>query len=154
MDEIKFKCKTHGELLEAQLNKCGIKNGNQRYKCKICAKAIRDKNYQKNKEKTLKKQADWRKNNKEKITEIKKLSYHKNKNNDNQKTRRKKYWAHGVGSLTDTYVRGLMHRDSNLNMRDIPDELVELKRVILKIKRQIKEKRKDKAECRLKTLQI
>lgn len=47
-------------------------------------------------------------------------------------------WRKHIALLSDTYIKGVLVKGTNLNPSNIPNELVELKRIHLKIKRSIK----------------
>ena len=73
--------------------------------------------YKNNKQKSLEKNKDYRKNNPEKMRELAKKDYERSSQN-----------------LTDRYVRNIMKRHYG-SVKEIPQEIIELKRIIIKIHR-------------------
>ena len=102
--------------------KCGIKKDETEFykgrnKCKECFKEYRKEHYQKNKEYNK----EYYQKNKERIKE-------------NIKEYKKEY----VEQCTDGYIRRLLAKDSTLKPSDIPQGLIESKRLLIQIKRYIK----------------
>lgn len=155
MADIVKICKKHGELnyIDIYINKKGWKI------CRICLRDNAKKHRKENKEKVSIRNKNWiaknpnyRKNlpkDKKDILNIRqKKYYHKNNtrykelrktNSIKIKNRDKK----NTDSLSNCYVRKLLMQRSNLIKNDIPLELIELKRVVIKIKRKIKERCND-----------
>lgn len=102
-------------------------------------------------EKTLRYIKDWQKRNAEKVREWARAYRKKNKPKQRQKEklkpgyklkRRRHERAHRLRSsleLRDNYVIDLLRDGTSLKSTDFPQELVELKRLHLKIHRQIKQ---------------
>lgn len=135
-------CKYHGNLYENDLIKKGkLKSGNQSYRCKKCMKEMHHKNYEMNKLKIKEKTQQYRSKNKEKVKEWKVDYYHKYKERDKEKKRKrdKKYYDKGKDQLNDRYIKHLIQKRTPLKYKDIPEELIKLKRTILLTKKQIKE---------------
>jgi len=121
--------------------KCGIKKDETEFykgknKCKECFKEYQkeyDKEYrQKNKERIK----EYRQKNKEYKKEYNKEYYQKNK--ECIKENIKEYDKEYVEQCTDGYIRRLLARDSTLNSSDIPQGLIESKRLLIQIERYIK----------------
>jgi len=109
--------------------------------------------YQKNKDKCIEISKKWQENNPEKCKEYRKakninrLGKYKDIqklwviNNieavkENRKTRKK----FNSENLTDSYVRGMLQKRTQMSGGDLPQELVELKRIQLLITREIRNK--------------
>ena len=132
--------------------KCGIKKDETEFykgrnKCKECFKEYRQKNKeykkeynkeyrQKNKERIKEAKKEYRQKNKECIKEYQKEYYQKNK--ERIKENIKEYDKEYVEQCTDGYIRRLLARDSTLNSSDIPQGLIESKRLLIQIERYIK----------------
>jgi hypothetical protein len=156
-------CKKHGDLTIDNLIKSGISYGKQRYKCKLCMKDFHKKNYINNKDKILEKIARNRNANKEKYNAIRSKSWqkHKDKYLERDNKRRAKYKLLNpdiyqeaekkrISELHDSYIRKQLTKRGVLFSKDIPQSLVELKRILLKTKRLIKEKKQAKELKELK----
>lgn len=146
-------CLKHGDLTADQVIKSGKnKLGLQVYKCKTCMKIFHTKHYEKNKDKVNKACAIYRKENKEKVKSMKRESWlkHKHKYVKRENERKLKYkHSHAehyrkidtkrVEKLTDSYVAKVISSRKYLQPKDIPQSLIELKRILLKIKRKKRE---------------
>lgn len=98
---------------------------------KIIARSVK---YRANNKRELNaKAAKYRNNNKEKIAATSAKHYANNKEKINY--RRAKYRRNGVDTISDVYVRQLLARDSPIQ---ILQELIELKRIQLLIKRELR----------------
>lgn len=155
-DVIKI-CSVHGELTLAQCNK----HGRGAYRCKLCMVDVRKKYYEKHKEKVLQKINTYRKNNAEKVHGFKRAYFLKNKEKlyAQERVRRKKYdLAHpeaerlrdrrykrkAVKELRDSYIKCKLVQDTGLSRLNIPKELIEVKRIMMIIRRRVKSIKKDK----------
>jgi len=87
---------------------------------------------EKNKESIRAKHKIYRENNKEKMTSKHKIYY---ENNKEKITSKRKIYRE---NLSDSYVKELLTGKSGLSCKDIQQELIEIKRVQILIKRHIK----------------
>jgi hypothetical protein len=123
-------CKKHGELYMDDLIKEGFNSkGQQNYRCKKCSKERRDNHYKKNRDKIMEKQRQYRTNN------LRYRLIHKDRLNEIHSKRKKMY----LKTLHDVYIKKCMIGKSRLRSKDIPQALVEIKRIVIQIKRKIKE---------------
>ena len=102
--------------------KCGIKKDETEFykgrnKCKECIKEYKKEYRQKNKERIKEYNKEYRQKNKEYF---------------------KEYNKEYVEQCTDGYIRRLLAKDSTLNSLDIPQGLIESKRLLIQIERYIK----------------
>lgn len=79
-----IECKKHGSLFLIDVIRSGQRRGMQQYKCRQCMQDLHRDHYQRNKENILKKQAEYRINNLEKVKEIKNKSRKKMNVKNNQ----------------------------------------------------------------------
>ena len=102
------------------------------------------KKYQKDNEERIKiYKKKYREDNKDKFNIYSKKYYEKNRDKIINKTKiyNKKYRRKGIKELSDPYIKGLLAKDSNiLTHADIPQELIEAKRLEVQIKRTTKGK--------------
>ena len=148
-------CQHHGALFIEDVIRQGLsKAGLPRLRCKKCMSEVHKANYEKNKEKLRKKHTEYRKNNREKVRQIHRESYQKNKHKrmsevtrhnallkqtyDEVLEKRKNYNADQTYLMSETYIKRTLYRDSILTHKEIPVELVEAKKAILKLKRRIR----------------
>ena len=89
--------------------------------------------YEENKEKALLNSEKWRKNNPNARKVIANRYFHKNK------AQYLKMQKEKVKTLDDSYMKQLLSKRSSLKHEDITDEMVELKRIEIKLKRALKE---------------
>lgn len=135
---IKIKiCKTHGDLKEEDILFRKNNKGNKINVCGICKKQQDKKSYEKHKDRKIKCNLEYTRKNKEIINIMRKRTREKNK--EKLKVDRKEKNKKQCEQLTDNYVRKLLSRFSSLKYKDIPDELVQLKRYTIAIKRHVKE---------------
>lgn len=116
-------CHKHGHLKINDLNKS--------LRCKLCQREWVKNNYYKNKEKILMRQIEYTKN------------YRKN-NPDKVKVYNKRYWKKSIDEINNNYVKDTIKRKSKLRNSEIPNDLIEAKKILIKIKRKIKEIESDK----------
>lgn len=151
MYEIITICKIHGALTIYNVfphNKKGIVY----YECKICTN-LRNKKY--------------RLNNKEKINEIRKKyrercpeieKKYREKYREKIKVLAKKYRSKNteklkliriqqVKNLDDHYIKGLYASNSKIKYKNVPEELIEVKRIHLKLVRKLKELKNGNNQC-------
>ena len=102
------------------------------YACPIRRNERRKKHYKSNKEKLLEQNKKYREENKEK--ERKRAKKYNQANKEKLSERRKR----DAENLTDYYVVRFIIEKSNLTPKDIPQELIEAKRELIKINRFIK----------------
>lgn len=139
-EEIKYKCRRHGVLLLEGIGKGGIRNGKQRYICRECDKTRQNKRRQAYKEEILKHKGGWKQKN---INEAALKRYYKCKNNPSHQETKRAYRVKMIAELKDGYITTLLHRECPfLRRNEIPHELIELKRAVIKLKREIKENMK------------
>lgn len=164
-------CRVHGELFEDTVIKSGInkKTGEQHYRCKECMKMMHKDHYERNKEKVKAAQQIYKAKDPHKHREMKNASnrktWQKNKeeyrkrrtkwdkeNPEKKSARQKKYKDKAVRTLSDKYVKQVLVKDSGLKFSAIPDNIVKIKRELIKLKRIIKEKLNDKNQrhCAIK----
>lgn len=129
-------CKNHGELTLNEVYRAS----KGKYNCKKCAKISNDK---------------WKKNNPGLVNLVSKKSWNKNKHK-HKETRLKEYkrWRENNidkarkdsreicrrtrKELRASYIKGLITKGSNLNASEISENLVEVKRASIILKRFIK----------------
>lgn len=148
-------CDKHGKLFvhKGQVIKAGKeKSGAQRYKCKQCMKDYHKEHYKNNKEKVLAAHEKYKNQDPEKYRNIKNASkrkcwalnkekYIKNsieydkKNPDKKRARQKRFKNNATKELRDVYVKQQIVRGTELLHKHIPQEMVDITRVIMKIKR-------------------
>jgi len=150
-------CKKHGDLTLEKMIKSGVTHGKQRYKCKACMKEVHRHNYEKNKEKIKLAHELYKAKDPIKYQEMKNISKRKayaanadkyrarrreseKKNPQLKRDRNKKYKDKIVGELSDIYVRKKLCENSGLSRKDIPQELVEFKRIVMRMKREIRKR--------------
>ena len=76
---------------------------------------------------------EWRKNNPDKY----KIITERSNNNLEKRSRKRIKQAIDRKNLTDTYIRNLLTMKNNLSARDITDEMIEIHRINLKLKREL-----------------
>lgn len=149
-DEIAKTCSKHGELKRADI-KTGIYRGKRYIKCRLCelersreyskriygdenlheAKKQKDRDYWKEKKdeitqrrkkpEALQKRRDWHNENKERYNAI-------------YRERQREYRE----GLADTYVRRIIrNNDKNLSFSAIPESMLDLKRALMALKREL-----------------
>lgn len=143
-------CHTHGALTRAQCNSNGKHpSGNQAYRCKQCLSVSHHKYYEKNKDDVNAKHLQYKINNYEKVLAGKRASYRKNrayypkrpKYMDERYSESTYQFDHeGRLLLEDWYVRELIAKNHGCRSGEIPQEVVDLKREVIKIKRFIRSK--------------
>jgi hypothetical protein len=96
--------------------------------------------YEKNKDKLLRKTKQYREENKELVKEWKRNDQERNreKYRPRKRERDKKANKYAVKNLTDPYIKHLLSKNSEMKYTDIPEQLIELKRTLIKIKRLIR----------------
>lgn len=150
-------CRTHGELNPSHWIKSGrSKKGTQLYKCNLCLKSAHANHYARNKEKVIEKVQEYKRNNPDKIVEIRREYFQRTKDEKRpQRNLEKKRWnkknldkrraaqsrtrAKSIALVNDSYVVQQLCRDSFLKAHQIPKELIELKRITMLVKRCIKQ---------------
>jgi hypothetical protein len=121
-----------GEILTKVCSKCGEKKIFSEFHkdkkksfgvshvCKICKKKFDKKYKAENKEKRTVQHRIWASINKEKI-----------------RASQRKFDSKKRNAMNDRYIKGLLVARTSLSSYDIPDDLVEVKRIHLLIKREI-----------------
>ena len=156
--EIVKICKKHGELTR---EKCFIRTEKRwgivhkkDYSCRLCKKESSDK-YRKRpeiKEKLIKKSKTDRIKFKERIFKTRKIYIEKNRKklNETEKLRRHKNISHfrelirnqqkkWRDNLDDNYVKSQLKSKYKIKQKDIPEWMIETKRVIIQLRRKIRE---------------
>ena len=150
MTPVIMVCSEHGNLTIDQVNKNGKK-----FRCKKCHSAQKKAHYERNKAKVLAKQAAWRKENPEKVKEVKRISDAKNRhkhvdrkritnraararNPERYRERDREKKQRYRDELHPVYVRDKISRGTGLSASEIPHTLVEFKTQIMKIKKTIR----------------
>lgn len=148
-DETKL-CKHHGVLPLDKFTKAG--------KCKQCRKIIMKNNYEKNKEKILAKNTEYRKKDPKKSAAMKYESWkkHKHKYLERQRISDRAYRQRNheslrirdnakkrkyTNTLHDVYIRQKLVSGTPLSATMIPKSLVEFKRAQILLKRAIQKKK-------------
>lgn len=117
------RLKSGGVVRRGECKKCHNEGGKKRMRA---SKELQDKKREYNKR--------WRQANPNKVAGFK----------ERGKAKRKAYFDNRRRDLTDGYVRGLLASDSPLREKDIPQELVDVKRAQIKIQRLLNERQRDK----------
>jgi len=97
----------------------------------------------KNLEKTKETEKRWRKTNAKRFKETARQWYEANI--ESCRARSRMFQREVVQRLSDYYVKGLICDNTSLKSKDISDEMVKIRRTILKFKRHLKEKQNDKS---------
>lgn len=133
-------CKKHGKLSDNDIIKKGFhKSGLPAFRCGKCMKEIHAANYKKNKDKILCKTKEYREKNQEMVKQWKREFFYKNRERDRGKKRErdKRHHKNMIENLTDSYMKHLISKRSNIKYNDIPLTLIELKRTLLLSKKAI-----------------
>jgi hypothetical protein len=154
-------CEIHGKLYSKDLIKSGkTPAGTQQYKCKECMKILHRNHFQKNKEKVCLKTKLYRINNPDKVKQyymndkknrLKRISQERMRNKI-YREKNKEILARKSNALKrkrrqelhDTYIaRLLSERHSELSTKDIPKSMIEIKRILIKMKRMIRHEKQN-----------
>ncbi len=156
MNDIIKICKIHGELFLSSVIKARINSqGKRTYRCKLCMRESHAKHYQNNRDKVLEShkkyisqdpiKAQQQKNaSKRKMYSLdpqkylKKTKEYEKNNPEKRSARQKRFKDKAVLELKDSYVKQNIVKGTGLKHSHIPDVLVEIKRDLLKLKREIK----------------
>lgn len=150
-----LKCQKHGDLTLDKCNKHGMQGGKQIYRCKQCLFDIRKTYYEKNKDTVKIRTNQYRKNNPDKVLAIRKAYWLENKEKikiaerarrklydlrhpEQERMRSRRYKRKASKELRDSYIKCKLVMGTNLSRRDIPPEIIEIKRLQIQIKRKIK----------------
>ena len=104
----------------------------------------------KNHEQVITKSKEYRENNKDKINELHKKWSKENKDRvyeyrkkwrDNNIEKQKAIDKKACETMSDFYISNMIVKYTNLNRTDIPKEIIELKRIQLKITRELRRKK-------------
>jgi hypothetical protein len=134
-------CKIHGQLTrkEVQINR-------SYFKCAMCCNFTSKEYYRKNKEMVLKRNIKYNKNNSLKVKKLQKDWREKNIKRVREKNKLR--LKNGRENLLDSYIKHLIvDKNKILGFRDITPEIIEVKRLQVKIKRKLKEQKDDNKEC-------
>lgn len=161
MEQIYKNCRKHGDLTREGVIKTGYRvNLTIRWKCKQCMKELHRANYLKNLPKIKAKHNAYRQADPEKIKKCRNESFkkHRHKYLERENVRKKQwrldnlpyvkyresnYSKYQVKGLADGYLKKLLKRGTKLEAKDIPPELVKVKRITLAINRDIKKRKKE-----------
>ena len=137
----------------ALLNNGGImagkKNPNYKGPLKICTNCLMNDRISKhhnclycaeckariNKEIFKKSILQWKRNNRDHLAKYRAKNYHKWKDNINA------YQREENKNLTDTYLRGTIARGEKFSSKDVTQEMIEIKRLLIKLQRAKGDKR-------------
>lgn len=142
INDIIKTCKTHGALKREQVvKKTKSATGEQLYRCKACLSIFHRNHYEKNRERLLKQTKDFNNADRERyLTRKRKYSKkYRELHGDEERLRIRKQDRKYIDNLDDRYVKKLLTKRSNMKGTDMPQQLINLKRVIVKIKRKVKE---------------
>lgn len=147
-------CKIHGELTTEQVYTYFHKGNNKIITaCKLCSRASNKKLYRSEKHQAKKNTPEERekhrlrnityratthfieKKNSQKFKEYYKERYKKNRSALMEKSKIESE------NLTDAYIRTLLNKDPKVKLGNMGPGLIELKRILIKLKRALKEKR-------------
>jgi len=117
-------------------------NGGYGSWCKDCHNAYGKQHRKDNPKKYKAWKRNWEDNNKQKRNEMNRNFRKTNKFKKWIKPYVKIQWKNAIDNLSDYYVRGLLSKRTLLQNKDIPDEIVELKREQIKLVRAIKDEQK------------
>lgn len=153
-------CHKHGKLYQDDVIKSGKSQwtGEQQWKCKQCMKDMHKRNYELNKLKINLKAKHYRAENPEKVRAIKLASRRKQQDIENEKSRARwgKWENKNPGKvqemnarvkkiaraeLNDSYIKQNIVKRTGLKHDEIPQILVDAKRAVMMLKRQVKTKR-------------
>jgi hypothetical protein len=157
--EIVKTCIHHGPLTREQVNI----NGGNTFRCKKCRKISHIKHYETHKHEVKLKHKEYRDNNKEKVAASKRESWlrHKHKYLEKRQLHYREHYYHNYEkerlrdnlrktfqrqTLGDYYVKARLQKQTGISAKEIPDYLVELKRVSLTLRRSIKHKKQREKE--------
>lgn len=153
------RCKEHGDLfvhMKGAVIKAGRDpRGDRRYKCRLCMKIFHKIHYENNKDKVSIAQKKYREENPEKVKETKRVSAKKMRNiyrerhiqrrKDERilnpyasKERQKRYRKKSISELGDPYVKEKLVDGTSLKFDDIPQEMVDAQREVMRLRRIIK----------------
>lgn len=144
-DEILKHCARHGRLTRKDVVANGKnESGTQSWKCRQCLKIYHSNHYSKHSHKIK----EYKEKNKDKVRVIKAKSYQKNKHKygekaqaynrerrkdpvylESERERKRRNDRRSRETLSDAYIKKLIIRDEKISKYEIPQEMVELKRV-------------------------
>ena len=135
-----MRCSSHGALYKDDVIKAGVTYGKQRYKCRECMKELHKNHYELNKLKVQLKHKEYKEKDIEKWRNIKKESFKRNKHKyvERQKISHANLSKKQAKELADRYIKRQLARSANLSHKDIPQEMIDCKRVLMQLKRGIK----------------
>jgi hypothetical protein len=147
MTDIIKTCKKHGDLTREQVvKKSKNKEGKILYRCKACLKEYHRNHYVKNTEKLLNKTKKFNEENRERYLSRKKIYSQRYRENHREEERARirdldrKYRE----SLDDRYIRKTLTRRTSIKQYEIPQAMVELKKITMLVKRKLKDINKEK----------
>jgi hypothetical protein len=144
-------CPKHGPLTITQLTTSGRSKSGAIFRCKQCLKISHQKHWERHKEKVKQKQLEYKEKDPEKYREIKRASnkryahkyrkasirnkIYKKLNVEHIRKLERERTIFYVENLPPPYIRDILTRRSSLSAKDIPIDLVEIKRASMLIKR-------------------
>ena len=151
----------HGPRMLNEVVRQGVrKNGKIAYRCKLCLKESHAKHYLTHKEKVDKKHAVYRVEHRDKKIASQQRYYAivkadpdkwkkaqdrrrewQRSHPDTENRRKRRQQQKNRETLSDLYVRKILTNHSQLYCRDMPREVVHLKRELIKLRRLIKEQK-------------
>lgn len=139
-EEIVKTCKHHGALTRDKVvKKCKSATGKQLYRCKECLKIFHRNHYEKNAERLKAQVKEFNENNRELYITRKRVysKKYREKHCDSERARMRKMEQRQREQLHDAYIKKLITKRSILLKEDIPQKLIDLKRALLLLKRQL-----------------
>ncbi len=129
-------CNKHGKLYVSDVNRSELtKTGKQRYRCKRCQKDQHTRHYEANKALYRLKQQQFRKE-KPELVAAQRKRYRKKDSYKRIRTIQEKVW---VRNLATHYVKKIIaKKHKGLLYSEVPAELVELQRLVMQLRREIK----------------
>lgn len=151
MSEQTINCKVHGTLSLDKTVKAGMKDGEQKYRCKICKYIVQRRHYAKYPERNKDRVYRFKQNNPERAKEIKTKAHAKYEAKvltpGTEASEKRKKWRHEydrnmIDGMSDFYVAKLI--TNRRSVKGIDQRLIDVKRMQLKISRLIKQKTKER----------
>lgn len=143
-----YMCKMHGKLEEEDIYLRITGDKYLRKSCKKCDIIRAAKSSKNNSEQVRDYQKKWRKDNIEYNKTRRKEWGSQNKekektyrltNRENIRKHKRKFLEKSRRELTDHYIKTLLTKEGTLGFNDIPDEIIDIKRKQVALKRKIKE---------------
>lgn len=141
-------CIHHGKLDITRVVRAGKKDDVQLYKCRECLRRFHANHYQNHKHEYYEKHKSYKKENREKINEWKRKYYFKYRDRDLPKKAAsdKKLYHRSRNAMDDRYIKMLIAKHSRIPYEMIPESIIEFKRILLMMKKTIKDETMKKLE--------